>query len=98
MLRLDDVWLNYGSFRALIGVSLNYFAVLALAETMKLAGTVIDAKAIRGQFDETVKALPVEYNPSDASGVDARGGIAADPQVAVVEGGKVREVKLSKVK
>ncbi|MDB6001518.1 MAG: putative type branched chain amino acid transport system, periplasmic component [Rhizobacter sp.] len=79
-------------------VSLNYTAVHATAMAMKLAGTVTDAAAIRAQLDKGFKTLPPMHNPNLVDGVDANGGSTADTRVAVVEGGKIREVKLSELK
>ena len=76
-------------------MSLNYTAVWATALAMKLAGTTTDAFAIRAQLDKAVKQLPPANNPNSLDGVDERGGTLADTRVAVVEGGKIREVKLS---
>ena len=76
-------------------VSLNYTAVWATALAMKLAGTTTDAFAIRAQLDKAVKQLPPANNPNSLDGVDERGGTLADTRVAVVENGKIREVKLS---
>lgn len=75
-------------------VSLNYTAVHATAQAMRLAGTVSDAKAIRAKLNEAFKALPDKYNPNDIEGVDDKGGSIANTYVAVVEGGKVRQVTL----
>jgi branched-chain amino acid transport system substrate-binding protein len=79
-------------------VSLNYSAVHATALAMKLAGTVTDAVAIRGQLDKAFKTLPTEHNPNLVEGVDEKGGSMADPRVGIVEGGKVKEVTLSAIK
>ena len=79
-------------------VTLNYSAVHATAMAMKLAGTATDAVAIRAQLDKAYKTLPALHNPNMVDGVDDKGGSTADPRVAVVEGGKVREVKLSAIK
>lgn len=75
-------------------VSLNYTAVHATAQAMKLAGSVTDAAAIRAQLDKAMKALAPANNPNDLNGVDERGGSLADTRVAVVENGKIREVTL----
>jgi branched-chain amino acid transport system substrate-binding protein len=75
-------------------VAWNYTAVHATAIAMKLAGTATDAKAIRAQMDKAVKSLPKEYNPGSAEGVNERGGILADTNAAVVEGGKIKGVNL----
>ena len=75
-------------------VSLNYTAMHATALAMKLAGTTTDATAIRTQLDKAMKALPDTVNPNSLDGVDERGGSLADTRVAVIEGGKVKEIKL----
>ena len=79
-------------------VSLNYTAVHATAIAMKLAGTVTDATAIRANLDKAMKALPPARNPNSLDGVDEKGGTLADTRVAVIEAGKVKEVKLSSLK
>lgn len=79
-------------------VSLNYTAVHAAVLAMKLSGSVTDATAIRGQLDKAFKTLPGLQNPGNVEGVDATGSSSADPRVAVVEGGKIREVKMSTIK
>lgn len=76
-------------------VSLNYTAVWATALAMKLAGSTTDAAAIRAQLDKAVKQLPAANNPNSLDGVDDKGGTLADTRVAVVDNGKIREVKLS---
>jgi len=72
-------------------VSLNYTAVHATVQAMKLAGTVADAARIRASLDKAMKALPDQYNPHGLDGVDERGGSLANTRVATVEGGKVKE-------
>ncbi|MBL8303252.1 MAG: ethanolamine utilization protein EutJ, partial [Ideonella sp.] len=62
---------------------------------MKLAGTVTDAAAIRAALDKAYKALPDALNPHNIDGVNERGGSTANTRVAVVENGKIREVRLS---
>lgn len=79
-------------------VSLNYTAVHATALAMTLAGSVTDAAAIRAQLDKAFKTLPSAHNPNMVDGVDEKGGSTADPRVAIVEGGKIKEVKLSAIK
>ena len=76
-------------------VSLNYTAVHATAQAMKLAGTVTDAAAIRASLDKAFKALASAQNPHDIDGVNERGGSMANTRVAVIENGKVKEVRLS---
>lgn len=75
-------------------VSLNYTTVHATALAMKLAGSTTDAAAIRAQLDKAFKSLPAEHNPHEMNGVDARGGSTANTRVAIVEGGKVKEIRL----
>ena len=79
-------------------VSLNYSAVHATVAAMKIAGTVTDAMAIRGALDKAYKGLPPIHNPNDIDGVNERGGSTANTRVAVVEGGKIMEVRLSSFK
>lgn len=72
-------------------VSLNYTAVHATVQAMKLAGTVTDAIKIRASLDKAMKALAPANNPHGLDGVDERGGSLANTRVAVIDGGKVRE-------
>jgi len=55
--------------------ALNYTAVWATAEAMKIAGTTTDTAAIRKNFDAGVKALSENHNPDGVSGVDPHGGL-----------------------
>lgn len=73
----------------------NYTAMIATANAMKLAGTTTDAMAIRAKLGDAIKALPASQNLAEYSGLDANGGSLIDAPVAVIEGGKVKEVKLS---
>ena len=75
-------------------VSLNYSAVHATAQAMKLAGSTSDAAAIRAQLDKAFKTLPDAVNVNNMDGVNANGGSLANTRVAVVEGGKIKEVAL----
>ncbi|MCW7536590.1 ABC transporter substrate-binding protein [Aquabacterium sp. A7-Y] len=75
-------------------VSLNYSAVHATALAMKLAGSVSDAGAIRAKLSEGFKTLPAKYNPNDFEGLDDKGGTLANTYVGVVEGGKIKQLKL----
>jgi branched-chain amino acid transport system substrate-binding protein len=79
-------------------VSLNYTAVWLLAGAMKASGSVTDATAIRASLDKAAKELSPAHNPNTLDGVDDKGGTLADTRVAVVEGGKVKEIKLSALK
>ena len=76
-------------------MSLNYSAVHATALAMKMAGSTSDAAAIRANLDKAFKALPDAHNPHDINGVNERGGSTANTRVAVVENGKIREIRLS---
>jgi branched-chain amino acid transport system substrate-binding protein len=73
----------------------NYTAMIATANAMKLAGTTSDAKAIRAKLDAAIKGLPDAQNLANYDGLDAAGGSIMDTRVAIVESGKVKEVKLS---
>ena len=73
-------------------MSLNYTAMLATAQAMKLAGTTSDAVAIRANLDKAFKSLKVTQNPNNLDGVDARGGSTAKTRVAVVENGKTESL------
>ncbi|MBN3857898.1 ABC transporter substrate-binding protein [Paraburkholderia sp. Ac-20340] len=71
--------------------SLNYTAVWATVQAMKVAGTTTDATAIRKAYDQALKSLSAQNNPHGLSGVDARGGITMGRAVvAVVEGGNIK--------
>lgn len=75
-------------------VSLNYTAVHAAANAMKLANTVTDPVAIRAQMNKAFKTLPAEYNPNDIDGVNEVGGSLANTYVATIDGGKVKALNL----
>lgn len=75
----------------------NYTAMIATANAMKLAGTTSDAKAIRAKLDAAIKALPEAQNLANYDGIDAAGGSIMDTPVAIVEGGKIKQVKLSEL-
>lgn len=69
--------------------SLNYSALNAVAEAMKLAGTTTDAAQIHAKLSEAFAALPAGRNPAIIKSVDAKGGSSATLQVGLVKGGKV---------
>lgn len=79
-------------------VSLNYTAVHATVVAMKLASSVSDSALIRAQLDKAFKTMAPALNPGAVNGVDERGSSNGDPRVAVVEGGKIKEVRLSAIK
>jgi branched-chain amino acid transport system substrate-binding protein len=79
-------------------MSLNYTAMLATAQAMKLAGTTSDTAAIRAQLDKAFKTLKSSQNPHSIDGVDARGGTLANTRVGVVEGGKIKEMAIASFK
>ncbi len=55
-------------------MSLNYTAMLATAQAMKLAGTTSDAAAIRAHLDKGFKALKLSQNPNNLDGVEGKPG------------------------
>jgi branched-chain amino acid transport system substrate-binding protein len=61
---------------------------------MMNASSVTDASAIRAQLDAAMKAMPQAANPHGLTGVDSRGNSLGGLPVAVVQGGRIREVKL----
>jgi branched-chain amino acid transport system substrate-binding protein len=75
-------------------VTLGYTGARATAQAMTNASSVGDATAIRAQLDAALKAMPQAANPHGMAGVDSRGNSVGSLPVAVVEGGKIREVKL----
>lgn len=79
-------------------MSLNYTAMLATAQAMKLAGTTSDAAAIRANLDKGFKALKSSQNPHNMNGVDANGGSTAQTRVAVVENGQIKERAIASFK
>ena len=72
----------------------NYTAVHVTVDAMKLAGTTTDAMAIRANLDKAFKAMPPSTNPFGFTGVDDKGGTTANGRIAVVEGGKVKEIAI----
>jgi len=76
-------------------VTLGYTGARATAQAMTNASSVSDATAIRAQLDAALKAMPQAANPHGMAGVDSRGNSVGSLPVAVVEGGKIREVKLA---
>lgn len=79
-------------------VAYNYFAMHAVVQAMKEAGTVEDSKAIRAAMGDALKSLPAENNPYGVTEIDAKGGMMADPNIATVKkGGKVELQRISEV-
>jgi branched-chain amino acid transport system substrate-binding protein len=74
-------------------MSYHYTTLHAIAEAMKLAGSVSDPKAIYGKLDEAFAKLPPERNPARISGVDEKGGSNAKIEVAFVKNGKIEPVE-----
>ena len=72
----------------------NYTAVHVTVDAMKPAGTTTDAMAIRANLDKAFKAMPPSTNPFGFTGVDDKGGTTANGRIAVVEGGKVKEIAI----
>ena len=79
-------------------VTLGYTGARATAQAMKAASSTADAVAIRAQLDAAMKAMAPAANPHGLTGVDARGNSVGSLPVAVVEGGKIREVKLTELR
>ncbi|NNM74695.1 ABC transporter substrate-binding protein [Enterovirga aerilata] len=75
--------------------SLNYSSLNAVADAMKLAGTVSDAPAIFAKLSDAFGKLPPERNPASINSVDAKGGSNAVLVVGLVKGGKVVPVDAS---
>ncbi|MEN9398868.1 MAG: hypothetical protein RLZ81_3398, partial [Pseudomonadota bacterium] len=50
--------------------------------------------AIRAKLDAAAKALPDALNPNDFNGVDEKGGSVLNTVIGVVEGGKLKGVRL----
>jgi branched-chain amino acid transport system substrate-binding protein len=73
--------------------SYHYSTLNAVAEAMKLAGTVSDPKAIHAKLSEAYGKLPPERNPARITSVDDRGGTNANIVVGVVKNGKVETVE-----
>ncbi|WP_294637846.1 ABC transporter substrate-binding protein [uncultured Aquabacterium sp.] len=74
--------------------SLNYTALHLVVQAMQLAGSVSEPAAIRAQLDAAAKALPDAVNPNDLNGVDEKGGSELNTVVGVVEGGKMKAMRL----
>src|SRR5215218_4820000 len=73
--------------------SYHYSTLNAVAEAMKLAGTVSDPKAIHAKLSEAYGKLSPDKNPARITSVDERGGTNANIVVGVVKGGKVEAVE-----
>jgi branched-chain amino acid transport system substrate-binding protein len=73
--------------------SYHYSTLNALAEAMKLAGTVSDPKAIHAKLSEAYGKLSPEKNPGRITSVDERGGSNANIVVGVVKNGKVETIE-----
>lgn len=74
-------------------ISYHYSTLHAVAEAMKLAGTVSDPKAIYAKLSDAFGKLPPEPNPALISGVDEKGGSNAQIVVALVKDGKIEPVE-----
>lgn len=73
--------------------SYHYSTLNAVAEAMKLAGTVSDPKAIHAKLSEAYGKLSPDRNPARITSVDERGGTNANIVVGVVKNGKVETVE-----
>ena len=70
---------------------------LAIAEAMRLAGTVTDPVSIRAHADAAAKALDASRNPNEIDGVAENGAFKANVVVGIVEGGKIKRIRLSEL-
>ncbi|HEX2510223.1 MAG TPA: ABC transporter substrate-binding protein [Microvirga sp.] len=77
--------------------SYHYSTLYALAEAMKLAGTVSDPKAIHAKFGAAFAKLEPARNPARITGVDERGGSNAQLVLGMVKNGKVVPVDAASV-
>ncbi|MBM6579074.1 ABC transporter substrate-binding protein [Microvirga sp. BT689] len=73
--------------------SYHYSTLNAVAEAMKLAGSVSDPKAVHAKLSEAYGKLSPEKNPARITSVDERGGTNANIVVGVVKGGKVETIE-----
>jgi branched-chain amino acid transport system substrate-binding protein len=76
---------------------LNYFATYMIAEAMKLAGNVTDAKAIRAKVAEALADMPSEYNLYEVQGIDDGGALKSILTVATIKDGKVVPVRAERL-
>lgn len=67
----------------------NYTGLNAVAEAMKLAGSVSDAPSIRAKLGEAFRSLPPGRNPALVTDVDERGGSIVKHSAAYYKNGKV---------
>lgn len=74
--------------------SLHYSSVHIIVNAMQMSGSVSDPAAIRAKLDAAAKALPEAKNPNDFMGVDANGGSVLNTVIGVVEGGKIKGMRL----
>ncbi|MBP0441340.1 ABC transporter substrate-binding protein [Tianweitania sediminis] len=70
-----------------------YTALNAVAEAMKLAGTVEDPKAIHAKLSEAYGSLPSERNPASIDSVDEKGGTNARIVVGYVQDGEIMPIE-----
>ncbi|HEV2558182.1 MAG TPA: ABC transporter substrate-binding protein [Microvirga sp.] len=74
-----------------------YSSLHAVAEAMKLAGSVTDPKAIHAKLGDAFAALPAVRNPGRILGVDERGGSNSQLLIATVKDGKVVPVDAASI-
>jgi branched-chain amino acid transport system substrate-binding protein len=75
----------------------NYTMVHAMAAAMNMAGTTTDVTAIRNQMASAIKSLPASQNPQVFTGLDANGGTESDAPLALIENGKIKQVRSSEL-
>ncbi|WP_051662975.1 ABC transporter substrate-binding protein [Alicyclobacillus macrosporangiidus] len=68
--------------------ALNYQAMWAFAEAIKLAGTTTDVKAIMAKMPDAVKAVPAQKQPYGLSGISSAGHLQGPVVAAYVDHGQ----------
>ncbi len=75
----------------------HYFATYLFTEAMNQAGTTEDAKAIRANIAKALKAIPSENSPYGTDTISETGALEGDPNVAVVEDGKIKRTMVKDI-
>ena len=88
---------SHGGTAPTAEMAYNYTMVRALAVAMKMADSANDANAIRAKMSAALKALPAAQNPQDFTGIDSSGGVESDTFLALIQDGKLHQVKSSEL-
>lgn len=75
----------------------NYFAMYLVARAMEEAGSVDDAKAIRGAMSEALATIKPSHNPYGVTAITEGGDLAVDVQVSEVVDGQIKPIKVSEI-